>query len=767
MTGVGRYGLVSALAGAIVTGPSVHLPGRAAGSERWSPSAPNTKAEPFRLPPGAHATVSGAIGRDAHAFHARPTPDGYRLENARHDLAMDLSADGVRVSSPAQEWHLRYRGLGRGDVTAPSPVVPKPVSATANRVEYRRGSLTEWYVNGPSGLEQGFTLATPPPGDRGPVRLTMDLSGNAAEDGEGGVWLGQSAGWRYRGLFAVDAAGRELKSRLELREGRLSIEVDDRDALYPLTVDPLFQIAKLTASDADQNDELGYSVAVSGDTVVVGAPFANTNAGATVDAGAAYVFVMGAAGWASMTETAKLTASDGAASDFFGFAVAMDLDTIVVGALDDDLGPGANRGSAYVFVRPAAGWVSATQTAKLTASDAADFDEFGCAVSVSTDVIVVGSRYADNGPPGNQGAAYVFVMPGGGWTTTTQTAKLSATDGMPSDLLGLSVAIDRDTIVAGAPGKDGTSANEGAAYVFEEPGGGWANMTQTAKLTALVPGGLDEMGISVALDGNTAVVGAWGADVGGLSLGAAYVFERPGGAWLNATETARLTASDGAVTGFGVSVAAGGDVVVVGSYQDDVGGSSSQGSAYLFVAPAAGWVSATESQKLVASDGAAGDEFGRAVAIAEGVAVVGSHLSSGTNAGAAYVFDIPVPTNFFTLAPCRAIDTRGPDGPLGGPALVAGADREFTLVRVCGIPDTALAVSVNMAVTGPTAVGNLRLHPGGLAVPAVSSINYGVAQTRSNNAIVRLNAEGSLAAFVGQASGTVHLILDVNGYFQP
>ncbi len=749
----------------MISGPRAYVPGEGDTSGGREHAGPSTKVERARLSPVAHAAVSGAIGRADPAFHARPTASGYRLENPRHELAMELSTDGVRVTAPDQEWRLRYHGVGRAGVgEGEDHVTAEAVPAAANRVEFRRGLVTEWYVNGPSGLEQGFTLASPPPGERGrPVRLVVGLTGDVSEDGEGGLRLGRSGGWRYRGLFAVDAAGRELPSRLDFNEGRLSIEVDDRGATYPLTVDPLFQAAKLTASDAEQNDELGYSVSVSADTVVVGALSANA------DSGAAYVFVMGAGGWASMTETAKLTASDGEPFDLFGFAVAIDGDTIVVGAMGDDLGVVTNQGAAYVFVRPLTGWVNATETAKLTASDAALADEFGCAVSVSRDVIVVGSRWADNAPPGDQGAAYVFVRPGGGWTTATQTAKLSATGGMPSDLLGASVAIDRDTIVAGAPGRDGTAANEGAAYVFEEPGGGWANMTQTARLTALVPGSLDELGISVAIDGNVAVAGAWGAEVGGnVSQGAAYVYERPGGAWVDATETAQLTASDGAPTDFfGVSVATGGDAVIVGAYQNDVGASSSQGSAYYFVAPAAGWVSATENEKLVAADGAAGDEFGRAVAIAEGVAVVGSHLSSGSNTGAAYVFDIPIPTSFFTLTPCRIIDTRSPDGPLGGPALAAGTDREFTLVGACGIPDTALAVSVNMAVTGSSAPGNLRLHPGASAVPLVSSINYGAGQTRSNNAIVRLNDEGSLAAFASQVSGAVHLILDVNGYFQP
>ena len=125
------------------------------------------------------------------------------------------------------------------------------------------------------------------------------------------------------------------------------------------------------------------------------------------------------------------------------------------------------------------------------------------------------------------------------------------------------------------------------------------------------------------------------------------------------------------------------------------------------------------------------------------------------------------PTDFFSLAPCRVIDTRGPAGPLGGPALVAGADRVFPLDGVCGIPSGATAVSVNIAVTGSTSTGHLRLHPGGTPVPLVSAVNYSAGQTRSNNTVVPLSPTGELAAFVGAAAGTVHFILDVSGYFAP
>jgi hypothetical protein len=124
------------------------------------------------------------------------------------------------------------------------------------------------------------------------------------------------------------------------------------------------------------------------------------------------------------------------------------------------------------------------------------------------------------------------------------------------------------------------------------------------------------------------------------------------------------------------------------------------------------------------------------------------------------------PMDFFTLSPCRLIDTRNAMGPYGGPALAADADRTFTLAGQCGIPATARAVSVNVTVTAPSATGNLRLYPAGTSLPGVSSINYSAGQARRNNAIVSLNTSGALAVRCAQASGTAHFILDVNGYFE-
>ena len=120
----------------------------------------------------------------------------------------------------------------------------------------------------------------------------------------------------------------------------------------------------------------------------------------------------------------------------------------------------------------------------------------------------------------------------------------------------------------------------------------------------------------------------------------------------------------------------------------------------------------------------------------------------------------PPPLAFHTVAPCRAVDTRTPED---GPIVTCGAERTFTLAGQCDIPTTARALSANLAVTGPSAAGNLRLYPAGTSTPSVSAINYSASQTRTNNAIIGLGADGALTAFC--SSGTTHLILDVNGYF--
>jgi hypothetical protein len=132
-----------------------------------------------------------------------------------------------------------------------------------------------------------------------------------------------------------------------------------------------------------------------------------------------------------------------------------------------------------------------------------------------------------------------------------------------------------------------------------------------------------------------------------------------------------------------------------------------------------------------------------------------------------YEYVAPSPTGFYTLTPCRILDTRNANGPYGGPALSAGADRTFVLANQCAIPAAARSVAVNVVVTQPTSgPGFLTLYPGGLSLPLVSTINYSAGQTRANNGVVSLGATGAVAVHCGQGAGTAHLVIDVNGYFQ-
>ena len=397
-----------------------------------------------------------------------------------------------------------------------------------------------------------------------------------------------------------------------------------------------FQIApsKLTASDGLRGDEFGYSVAVDGDTAVIGA-YQDDHTDAGGNAGSAYVFTKVSGVW---SQVAKLTASDGDTSDEFGYSVAVSGETVVVGAHLDDHTDGDgdtddDEGAAYVFTKPFTGWADMTQTAKLTAFGAAASDEFGISVAVDGNTVLVGAHQYESG----KGAAYVFTKPYTGWADSNETAKFIASDAAANDEFGISVALDGDTAVIGAYHDDHTDdgntiGNAGSAYVFTKVSGVWS---QKAKLIAVDGAANDEFGISVAVNGDTVVVGARQDDT---SNGAAYVFTEVSGVWKH---VAKLTADDGAANDeFGISVAVDGDTIVVGAHQDDNNGDLS-GSAYVFTRDSAGgW---RQRDKLTASDGEAGDRYGYSVGVSGDTVVVGAYSDdrNEANTGAAYFLRIP------------------------------------------------------------------------------------------------------------------------------
>jgi len=464
------------------------------------------------------------------------------------------------------------------------------------------------------------------------------------------------------------------------------------------------QEAYLKASNTDASDLFGVSIAVAGDTVIVGAFSEDSSAtgvngnqanNSADESGAAYVFVRSGSSW---VQQAYLKASNTEEGDTFGSVVAISGNTIVVGApaeassttgvnglQTDNSAPGS--GAAYVFVRSGSVW---TQQAYLKASNTNMNDAFGFSVAVSGDTVVVGANIeASNavGVNGNQadnsalqaGAAYVFVRSGNVWT---QQAYLKASNTNTADNFGYAVSVSGETIVVGAlqersnaTGVNGNQANNsllsaGAAYVFTRTGSTWS---QQAYLKASNTELRDQFGSSVAVSGDTALVGAIGEDSSAVGVngnqtdnaasgaGAAYVFVRSGSVW---SQQAYLKASNSnANDTFGFALALDADTVVVGSPFEEsnaLGINGNQldnsapgaGAAYVFGRSGTAW---KQRAYLKASNTDAGDAFAGSVAVSGGTGLVGAAgeastangvggnqaSNAATFAGAAYAFGVP------------------------------------------------------------------------------------------------------------------------------
>ena len=549
----------------------------------------------------------------------------------------------------------------------------------------------------------------------------------------------------------------------------MRLQVETRGAHYPITIDPLAQQAYLKASNTDSSDQFGYSVAISGDTVVVGALREASNAtginGDQTDntasfSGAAYVFVRAGATW---SQQAYLKASNTESDDLFGISVAISGDTVVVGAYSEDSNAtGINgdqtdntavgSGAAYVFVCNATTW---SQQAYLKASNTESNDLFGGSVAISGDTIVVGALGEDSnaiGINGDQtdnsasfsGAAYVFVRAGATWS---HQAYLKASNTDSFDQFGVSLAISGETVVVGADGEssnatgingdqtDNTASFSGAAYVFVRANATWS---QQAYLKASNTEAADDFGVSVAISGDTVVVGAdlESSNATGINgdqsdntardSGAAYVFVRAATTW---SQQAYLKASNTESNDqFGISVAISGDTVVVGADGEDSNATgingdqtdntaSFSGAAYVFVRAATTW---SQQTYLKASNTESNDQFGISVAISGDTVVVGAFLedsnatgingddtqNSAADSGAAYVF-ISLPTTLGNISTRLRVETG--DNALIGGFIITGAESKRVLVR---------AIGPSLSLTGSLANPFLELHNGAGALIA-------------------------------------------------
>lgn len=395
---VRRWAVASLLAAIMVAA----LPALAAQHARRSHS-PAPAAETARIPDTLLPRVNASFAADDPAYAVAALPDDLatlRAINPAQRLTTTFAPDGVTIAGQGDaRWTLHLAAVGTRDTT---PIVVPIVAG--GRVEYHRGDLTEWYMNGPLGVEQGFTLTAPPTaGDA--LTLTLAVSGDATPRLDGDavtLVMPDRSALTYGHLLVTDAAGRHLPARLSVDGGSIAITADLTVAVYPVTVDPLVETKKLIASDGATSDFFGADVAMSGDgsRVIVGA--SGTKVGTNAYQGAAYIY----SGPNYATEQ-KLIASDGAANDYFGTAVAISSDgtRVVVGANNRTVGANKGQGAAYVY----SGGNNATEK-RLTANDGATGDSFGGAVAISDDGtrVIVGAFGKKIGLNGGQGEVYVF-----------------------------------------------------------------------------------------------------------------------------------------------------------------------------------------------------------------------------------------------------------------------------------------------------------------------------------------------------------------------
>ena len=414
--------------------------------------------------------------------------------------------------------------------------------------------------------------------------------------------------------MSVQAQGKDMRHLTPLLAAAASIV-----STGPAYADLGDQLFKLLANDGAAGDLFGVSVAISGDITITGAFGDDSNGDFS---GSAYLFDT-----TTGQQLFKLLPDDGAELDLFGVSVGISGKIAIVGAYADD-DNGNTSGSAYLFDA-----TTGVQIAKLLPDDGGAGDEFGIFVAIGgprgREVAIVGaSEDDDNGI--KSGSAYLFDAISG-----LQIAKLLPNDGEASDFFGISVAISGATAIVGAWGDDDNASAAGAAYLFDTNTG-----LQIGKLLADDGDVSDFFGRSVAISGATAIVGAWADDDNGSQSGSAYLFDISDPK--TPVQIAKLLPDDGATFDeFGLSVAINGTTAIVGAFGDGDNGAES-GSAYFFDVS-----TGAQLAKLLPSDGSAFDHFGGAVAISPdslGTAIVGAARDddNGSDSGSAYLFDASV-----------------------------------------------------------------------------------------------------------------------------
>ncbi len=471
---------------------------------------------------------------------------------------------------------------------------------------------------------------------------------------------------------------------------------------------------KVLSSDGVLGDQFGAAVAVSGRRAIVGAHNSDARA---LNGGAAYFYEESNGIWTQMQQVLPGGLD---ANDLFGQSVWIDANLAIVGAREDD-DRGLNAGAAYVYRFDGSAWI---EEQKLTGSDTEAGDEFGDAVVVDGDLVMVSARYAD-GALSNAGAVYVFEYDGDSW----EELQILSVSTSSTDLqFGNHLALHADVAVIGAYGDDANGVNAGAAYLFERSGALW---NERQRLTAADADAGDMFGVWLGISGQTVLIGAREDDEAASDAGAAYVFTRCGNEdW---TQEAKLMAPDAAAGDkFGEHLAIDGKRIVVGASPHDAGALNG-GAAYLFDYANGIW---TPTDKFYPCGLDDHDHFGTAVGISGDQLIFGAHGDDdqGSSAGAVYLLNRACAT---LVAPAANLET-----PNGNPTAIHNDD-----LAIGNAPDAQPALY-------PSVPNPARQQ---LTIPYYLPATGGAAEI-----VLRDNLGRRLGVYPLQAKGAAQLLIDAS-----
>ncbi len=734
---------------------------------RHLPSAgTQTARRSSMLPAPAQGPLSAAIGRSEETYWIH----GVAAANPSQHLGLRFSNDGVVIASARSSLQLGLGSLGRTGGPAVPLAAARPRTAR-NRVTYDRGTVDEWYANGPIGLEQGFDIRSRPHGS-GLLTLSIHASGDVRlESARHGAVVLQGPHGRsllYTGLSADDARGHSLRAWLGHRGASLLIYVDDRTAHYPVRIDPFVQQTELLPPGSG-NPQFGQSVAVSsdGNTALIGAPYTGYTPTTGQAPGAAYVYVRSGGTWSEQTELV----GTGAIGDAFqGSSVALSADgnTAIVGGPSDD----SYVGAAWVFTRSGTTWTQVSKLVALTVTGGPDPSaEQGWSVALSGDgsTALLGAPF-DGG--NHVGATWVFVKQNGTWSQ--QGSKLTATTN-PAEQ-GYSVALSSDGSTALVGGPEDSTTEGGGAWVFTRSNGTWGE--QGAELIGSTAVENSQEGWSVALsgDGNTALIGGNNdSESGGVwvftRLGSPATWTQQGSELLGTGVTGR------AGQGYEVALSTDGNTALVGGPFDN----SSTGAAWLFTRSGSTW--SQLGSKLVGTGGKAGPdgiEQGYAVGLSgDGNTAVVGGPANGDGVGGAWVFVNPPtvtavsPTSGSTVGGNQVTITGTNFTGATGVSFGSTAATNVTVVNSTTITATAPAYtglthqdgSATVDVTVTTQAGTSATSAADqynyYSVPTVTAVSPSTGPTASGTAVTITGTHfvaGATVAFGGNPATNITVV---------